>query len=121
MFHRQCPHVRHCRPVIYPVHHCVQDNYFVENMDHIHPSHLTIQNHHLLNNYHYFPHTVSQTNNYNVEDHYMPQGMEPEGYNWMDAQMEQGPMGMPQGQMQGQMDSMPSIPMPPQPFNMPEE
>ncbi|MFD2925768.1 CotD family spore coat protein [Halobacillus naozhouensis] len=119
MNYRHCPHVRQCRPVVYPVHHCVQDNYFVENIDHIHPTHLTIQNHHLLNNYHYFPQTVSQTNGYNEENYYMPQGMEPQGYNWMDAQMqqEQGFMEMPQGQM----GSAPSFPMPLQPFNMPEE
>ncbi|UOR12499.1 CotD family spore coat protein [Halobacillus amylolyticus] len=111
--HHHCPPMRH-RPIVYPVQHCVQDNYFVENMDHIHPSHLTIQNHHLLNNYHYFPHTVSYTNDYNVENHYMPQGVEPQGYNWMDQQMNQMPMEMPQGQM----NPMQQFPMP---FNWQDE
>lgn len=69
---------RHCRPpfgwespvkeVVYPVKenvvHCCSE----ETIKHIHPSHTTIVNHHLVKNEHYYPHTTSVENTYEEID-----------------------------------------------------
>ncbi|MGP4075284.1 CotD family spore coat protein [Halobacillus sp. K22] len=102
------------RPIVCPVQQCVVDNYFVENQDYIHPTHILVQNHHLLNNFHYFPYMTSEANSFQTQDYSFPQGSSPD-YNWMDY-MSQGQMGMGQDQMQmmaqdqmgmGQMPMMP--------------
>ncbi|MGP4067852.1 CotD family spore coat protein [Halobacillus sp. B29] len=102
------------RPIVCPVQQCVVDNFFVENQDYIHPTHILVQNHHLLNNFHYFPYMTSEANSFQTQDYAFPQGSSPD-YNWMDYmsqnQMGQGQMPMmPQDQMgmgQGQMGMMP--------------
>jgi hypothetical protein len=98
----QCHSPTNRRPIICPMQHCVMDNYFVENQDIIHPTHLLVRNNHLLNNYNYFPLLVSEQNNFQTQEFNLPQGQSPE-YNWMEfmspQEMGQMPMG---GEMEGQ-------------------
>ncbi|QHS24475.1 spore coat protein CotD [Virgibacillus sp. MSP4-1] len=49
--------------VVYPTKHCVKNNYIPHEVNHIHPTHTTIMNHHLVKNKHYYPHTQSVMNN----------------------------------------------------------
>ncbi|WLR46785.1 CotD family spore coat protein [Halobacillus litoralis] len=95
------------RPIVCPVQHCVVDNYFCENQDYIHPTHILVRNNHTLNNNHYFPYMVSEQNNFRTQDFAFPQGSSPD-YNWMDYMNPQdmGQMPMGQGQGQGQMPMM---------------
>ncbi|ELK45295.1 UNVERIFIED_CONTAM: CotD family spore coat protein [Halobacillus marinus] len=110
------------RPIVCPVQQCVVDNHFVENQDYIHPTHVLVQNHHLLNNFHYFPYMVSEQNSFQTQEFAYPQGSSPD-YNWMEymnQDMGQMPMGgqgqmpmMPQQMMgqEGQMPMMNQMPM----------
>ncbi|GEN53957.1 CotD family spore coat protein [Halobacillus faecis] len=95
------------RPIVCPVQNCVVDNYFCENQDYIHPTHILVRNNHTLNNNHYFPYMVSEQNNFRTQDFAFPQGSSPD-YNWMDYMNPQdmGQMPMGQGQGQGQMPMM---------------
>lgn len=61
----KCP-----KKVVHPVkenvvHHCTE-----ETVKHIHPSHTTVMNHHLVKNKHVFPHSTSVANTYNSVDEY---------------------------------------------------
>ncbi|KHE67521.1 CotD family spore coat protein [Halobacillus sp. BBL2006] len=98
----QCHPPMNRRPIVCPMQHCVMDNYFVENQDIIHPTHLLVRNNHLLNNYNYFPLLVSEQNNFQTQEFNFPQGQSPD-YNWMEfmspQEMGQMPMG---GEMEGQ-------------------
>lgn len=68
MRHRR-PHCG-CRPkqVVHPVKenvvHCCSE----EVVNHIHPSHTTVMNHHLVKNVHEFPHSTSVANTFNEVD-----------------------------------------------------
>ena len=88
------------RPIVCPVQNCVVDNFFCENQDYIHPTHILVRNNHTLNNNHYFPYMVSEQNNFQTQDFAFPQGSSPD-YNWMDYMNPQdmGQMPMGQGQM----------------------
>ncbi|WP_217589532.1 spore coat protein [Lentibacillus saliphilus] len=58
------------RRVVYPTqHNCVQCCSESE-VEHIHPSHTTIMNHHLVKNKHVFPHSTSVQNTWNEVDVY---------------------------------------------------
>ncbi|MYL19382.1 hypothetical protein GLW04_05730 [Halobacillus litoralis] len=106
-------------PIVCPVQHCVVDNFFCENQDYIHPTHILVRNNHLLNNNHYFPYMVSEQNNFQTQEFAYPQGSSPD-YNWMEnmnqqgagamGEMEEGGMAGMNGQMpmmdQGQMPGM---------------
>lgn len=70
-------HGRHCgcgcqRPkqVVHPTkYNCV--NQFSESVvEHIHPSHTTVMNHHLVKNKHFFPHSTSVQNTSNSVNEY---------------------------------------------------
>ncbi|MCA0983064.1 CotD family spore coat protein [Halobacillus yeomjeoni] len=125
--HGQCGPAQNRRPIVCPVQNCAIDNYFVENQDYIHPTHTLIRNHHIMNNYHYFPNMASEANDFQTQDYAYPQGSSPD-YNWMEfmSPQEMGQFGagqpsgpgeqvagvqspmMPQGQMGGgQMPMMP--------------
>ncbi|GGA80764.1 CotD family spore coat protein [Ornithinibacillus halotolerans] len=64
-------HPRNCgcpKCVVYPtkhnvVHHCTE-----ETIQHVHPSHTTVMNHHLIKNQHVFPHSTSVQNTVNSVD-----------------------------------------------------
>lgn len=114
-----CAPACHRRPIVCPMQECVVDNYFVENQDYIHPTHILVQNHHLLNNYHYFPYMVSQSNDYQTQEYAFPQGSSPD-YNWMEymqdgisaggtfnPQMQPVPQGM--GQQMPMMGGQPGM------------
>ncbi|MBX0356260.1 spore coat protein [Halobacillus sp. Nhm2S1] len=93
------------RPIVCPVQNCVVDNYFCENQDYIHPTHILVRNNHTLNNNHYFPYMVSEQNNFRTQDFAFPQGSSPD-YNWMDYMNPQDMGQMPMDQGQGQMPMM---------------
>ncbi|SDD50008.1 spore coat protein D [Terribacillus halophilus] len=73
---------RHCCPKIQPQHtvHCgtktlvdpvmnnVQHTYSEEVIEHIHPVHTTVVNHHKVKNVHAYPHTTSFANEQSVEE-----------------------------------------------------
>lgn len=51
-----CPPKRIVYPTKCDVVHCCTE----ETIEHVHPSHTTVCNHHLIKNRHVFPHTTSQ-------------------------------------------------------------
>lgn len=66
MRHRHChPHCgcgRPKNPIVHPVkenvvHHCTE-----ETVQHVHPSHTTVKNHHIIKNEHVYPHSTSTEN-----------------------------------------------------------
>ncbi|MBB6452249.1 spore coat protein D [Salirhabdus euzebyi] len=67
-------HHKHCKPtavspvetVVYPTKHCVKNTHSVNEVNHVHPAHTTVVNHHLQKNKHYFPHTTSFANTYDA-------------------------------------------------------
>ncbi|HLR71352.1 MAG TPA: spore coat protein [Pseudogracilibacillus sp.] len=79
--------------VVHPVKENVVHNCTEEVVEHVHPSHTTVMNHHLVKNKHVFPHSTSVANTYNSVDEYggsfnvpgnqvggaMSPGMEPNG------------------------------------------
>ncbi|WP_102027235.1 CotD family spore coat protein [Salirhabdus sp. Marseille-P4669] len=72
MRHHKC-----CRPrptalspaetVVHPTKHCVKNNFIPHEVNHIHPTHTTIQNHHVVKNNHFYPHTQSVVNSVNTQ------------------------------------------------------
>ncbi|WP_026909176.1 CotD family spore coat protein [Paucisalibacillus globulus] len=65
MRHRHGPHCGCPKCIVYPtkhnvVHHCTE-----ETIQHVHPSHTTVMNHHLIKNNHVFPHSTSVQNTVN--------------------------------------------------------
>ena len=58
------------KTVVHPVNenvvHCCSE----ETVKHIHPSHTTVKNHHLVKNVHVFPHSTSVANTFNEVDVY---------------------------------------------------
>ena len=48
------------RRIVYPVRHDFVNRCTEEVVEHIHPSHTTVCNHHIVQNRHVFPHTTSQ-------------------------------------------------------------
>ncbi|MFD1040549.1 CotD family spore coat protein [Virgibacillus byunsanensis] len=72
--------MRHHRPdcgrprptdrVVYPVRENVVHNCFENTVEHVHPSHTTVMNHHLTRNRHVYPHSTSVRNTFNSVDEY---------------------------------------------------
>ena len=56
--------------IIYPVKNNVVHKCTEETVKHIHPSHTTVMNHHLVKNEHFYPHTTSVKNTYDAVDIY---------------------------------------------------
>lgn len=54
--------------IVYPVKENVVNCCTEETVKHIHPSHTTVKNHHLIKNEHYYPHTTSTENFVNEVD-----------------------------------------------------
>ncbi|MRG88288.1 spore coat protein CotD [Salinibacillus xinjiangensis] len=63
--------------VVYPTKHCVKNNYIPHEVNHIHPTHTTIQNHHMVKNKHFYPHTQSVVNTVNQQNVNMGPGRPP--------------------------------------------
>src|SRR5690625_1499637 len=55
-----------CHPVNQNVFHCNSE----ETIKHVHPSHTTVVNHHLINNEHVYPHSTSVDNTFSEVDVY---------------------------------------------------
>ena len=47
------------RDIVYPTRKEVKNTYSEETINHIHPSHTTVINHHTIRNVHFYPHTTS--------------------------------------------------------------
>lgn len=70
MRHHHGPHCGCPKQIVYPVtedcvHHCTESV-----IEHVHPGHTTIMNHHLVKNKHVFPHSTSVANTCNSVDVY---------------------------------------------------
>lgn len=66
-------HGGHCgcnKQVVYPVKHNCVHCCTESEVEHIHPSHTTVMNHHLIKNKHVFPHSTSTVNTCNSVDVY---------------------------------------------------
>lgn len=50
------------RTIVHPVRENVVHRCTEETVKHVHPSHTTVMNHHLIKNKHFFPHTTSTEN-----------------------------------------------------------
>lgn len=63
---------RNCCPkeIVHPVKQQVVNCCSEETVKHIHPSHTTVVNHHLVKNEHIFPHSTSVQNQWNSVDVY---------------------------------------------------
>lgn len=70
--HCGCIKPCHCqkpaKEIVYPVKENVIHKCTEETVKHIHPSHTTVVNHHLVKNEHLFPHTTSVENTYDEVD-----------------------------------------------------
>ncbi|WP_077621773.1 spore coat protein [Sediminibacillus massiliensis] len=56
--------------IVYPTKHNVVHNCYEENVQHVHPSHTTVMNHHLIKNNHVYPHSTSVQNTVDSVDLY---------------------------------------------------
>ncbi|AXI08548.1 spore coat protein [Oceanobacillus sp. 143] len=69
-------HGRHCRchtcrkTIVHPTKFNCVNQFSESEVDHVHPSHTTIMNHHLVKNNHVFPHSTSVQNTVNSVDQY---------------------------------------------------
>jgi hypothetical protein len=68
--HHCPPHPVHCgtKTVVDPVMNNVQHTYSQEVIEHIHPVHTTVVNHHKVNNVHMYPHSTSFANEETCEE-----------------------------------------------------
>jgi len=70
MRHHHGPNCRCPKCIVYPVKENVVHKCTEETVEHIHPSHTTVMNHHLVKNKHFFPHSTSVENTYNSVDEF---------------------------------------------------
>lgn len=56
------------KEIVYPVKENVVECFSEETVKHVHPSHTTVVNHHLVKNEHVYPHSTSYENTYNEID-----------------------------------------------------
>lgn len=59
MSHHHGPHCG-CRRIVYPVMHNCVHRCTESSVEHVHPMHTTVMNHHLQRNIHVYPHSTSQ-------------------------------------------------------------
>ncbi|MUV38893.1 hypothetical protein JNUCC1_02765 [Lentibacillus sp. JNUCC-1] len=112
MGHRHQRHC-HCRPkqVVYPVKHDCVNCYSESEVEHIHPSHTTVMNHHLVKNKHVYPHSTSVQNTWNEQNVYGGSYEVPGQPNNVAGAMSPPPRpGMGPGQMPGPGNMMPGGP-----------
>ncbi|UFU01266.1 spore coat protein [Radiobacillus kanasensis] len=65
-----CGFPRPIDKVVYPTKHNMIDHCFENTVEHIHPSHTTIVNHHLQKNAHVYPHSTSVDNTFDSVDYF---------------------------------------------------
>lgn len=67
-------HGRHCGchecTIVHPTKHNCVNQFSESTVNHVHPSHTTVMNHHLQKNKHFFPHSTSVQNTFNSVDQY---------------------------------------------------
>ena len=68
-------HGRHCRcqackTIVYPTKYNCVNQYSESTVNHVHPSHTTVMNHHTVKNNHLFPHSTSVQNTSNSVNQY---------------------------------------------------
>ncbi|MBR3121814.1 MULTISPECIES: spore coat protein [Oceanobacillus] len=68
-------HGRHCgcnscKTIVHPTKYNCVDTFSQSTVNHVHPSHTTVTNHHLVKNNHFFPHSTSFQNTTNSVDAY---------------------------------------------------
>jgi len=96
MRRRRCPDYDCNRPkqIVYPVKenvvHCCSE----ETIKHVHPSHTTVVNHHLVKNKHVFPHTTSEEDTVENVDIAGNSFNNPFSGNQVGGAMNHGPSGM---------------------------
>ncbi|SET31411.1 spore coat protein D [Salinibacillus kushneri] len=61
--------------IVYPTKHCVKNNFIPHEVNHIHPTHTTVMNHHLVNNKHFYPQTQSVQSNVQSQQTNMGPGL----------------------------------------------
>ena len=59
-----------CKTIVYPTKHNCVNKYSESTVNHVHPSHTTIMDHHLVKNNHFYPHSTSVQNTWNSVDQY---------------------------------------------------
>jgi spore coat protein D len=59
-----------CKTIVYPTKHNCVNKYSESTVNHVHPSHTTIMDHHVVKNNHIFPHSTSVQNTWNSVDQY---------------------------------------------------
>ncbi|WP_099157523.1 spore coat protein [Virgibacillus ndiopensis] len=70
MRHHHGPDCGCPRRIVHPVRQNVVDQCTEDVVEHIHPSHTTIRNHHVTRNRHVYPHSTSVQNSFNSVDEF---------------------------------------------------
>lgn len=72
MRHRHGPHCgcQACKTIVYPTKHNCVNQFSESTVNHVHPSHTTVMNHHMVKNNHIFPHSTSVQNTSNSVNQY---------------------------------------------------
>ena len=68
--HHHEPHCGCNEQIVYPVDHDVVHNCCERTVEHVHPSHTTVVNHHLTRNVHLYPQSTSVENTFDSVDIY---------------------------------------------------
>ncbi|WP_100011250.1 CotD family spore coat protein [Lentibacillus sediminis] len=63
--HHHGPHCGCPKQIVHPTKHNCVNQYSESVVEHVHPSHTTVMNHHLVKNKHYYPHSTSVQNTSN--------------------------------------------------------
>lgn len=59
-----------CQTIVHPTKHNCVNQCSESTVNHVHPSHTTIMNHHVVKNKHFYPHSTSVQNTTNSVDQY---------------------------------------------------
>lgn len=59
-----------CKTIVHPTKYNCVNQYSESTVNHVHPSHTTVMNHHTVKNNHVFPHSTSVQNSTNSVDSY---------------------------------------------------
>ncbi|UJL47341.1 spore coat protein [Virgibacillus sp. NKC19-16] len=70
MRHHHGPHCGCPKKIVHPTKHNCVNQYSESVVQHVHPSHTTVMNHHTVKNQHVYPHSTSMQNTTNSVDEY---------------------------------------------------
>jgi spore coat protein D len=68
--HRRHCGCQSCKTIVHPTKYNCVNQYSESTVNHVHPSHTTVMNHHTVKNNHVFPHSTSVQNTVNSVDQY---------------------------------------------------